>query len=110
MIAFAATWSLSVRAARTLQATAPSNRLIEKIRGRRRSAIPGALLATVGYLALARIVEWTIDAGAPDWLQLLALTALWNAFKFIALCGAVSAKALLELALSEKHNSRNRLE
>ena len=91
---------LSVRLAATihyyLQAFAPTNILLRHLRtrGGLKWAIPAALLLVPTYLIAAAIATTVIDDGGPGWLNLVALTCIWNAIK-IALIAVFSPVLLL---------------
>ena len=79
---------LSVRLAATiryyLQAFAPTNILLRHLRtrGGLKWAVPAALLLVPTYLIAAAITTAVIADGGPGWLNLVALTCIWNAMKF----------------------------
>lgn len=79
---------LSVRLASTihyyLQAFAPTNILLRRLRtrGGLKWAIPAALLLVPTYLFAAAVTTAVIADGGPGWLNLVALTCIWNAMKF----------------------------
>lgn len=79
---------LSVRLAATiqyyLQAFAPTNILLRQLRTQRglKWTIPTALVLVPTYLFAAAIATSVIVDGGPGWLNLVALTCIWNAFKF----------------------------
>ena len=67
-----------------LQAFAPTNILLRHLRtrGGLKWAIPTALLIVPTYLIAAAITTAVIADGGPGWLNLMALTCIWNAMKF----------------------------
>ena len=67
-----------------LQAFAPTNILLRHLRtrGGLKWAIPAALLLVPTYLFAAAITTAVIADGGPGWLNLVALTCIWNAMKF----------------------------
>ena len=79
---------LSVRLASTihyyLQAFAPTNILLRHLRtrGGLKWAVPAALVLVPTYLSAAAIATTVLDVGGPGWLNLVALTCIWNAMKF----------------------------
>ena len=91
---------LSVRLAATihyyLQAFAPTNILLRHLRARGglKWAIPAALLLIPTYLFAAAITTAVIADGGPGWLNLVALTCVWNAMKF-ACMGVLSPFMML---------------
>jgi hypothetical protein len=89
---------MSVAAAhRYLALYAPSNVLIRHVRmspPRWRTA--GALAGLTSLLILAmRAAEVAITAGAPGWLNLIALLLAWDAIKVGALAIATCARTVL---------------
>lgn len=81
---------------------APTNLLLNAIRTRRglKWAIPAMLLA-VPYLYGAAICTTIINGGGPDWLYLLVLLFVWNAFKFLWI-GPVSLVHLVRRRRQER--------
>lgn len=79
-----------------LRAYAPTNILLRRLRSRdgRKWAIPTALVLVPTYLFAAAIATSVIADGGPGWLNLAALTCIWNAFKFGGL-GVLSLPMLL---------------
>ena len=79
---------LSVRLAATihyyLQAFAPTNILLRHLRtrGGLKWAVPAAVLLVPTYLFAAAINTAVIAGGGPGWLNLVAVTCIWNAMKF----------------------------
>lgn len=69
-----------------LQAYAPTNRLVARLRTRRglKWGVP-AMLIGVAYWYAAAICDSVIDSGGPGWLNLLILVFLWNGLKFLLL-------------------------
>jgi hypothetical protein len=81
---------LSLRLAATIQGFLstymPTNILVRHLRthlgpGR---AIPAALVLVPAYLFAASMATTLIERSGPGWLNLLALTCIWNAMKFAA--------------------------
>ncbi|QOS59531.1 sulfate permease [Thermobifida fusca] len=79
----------------------PTNRLLDAIRRRRnlKWGIPAMLLA-VPYLLIASMCTNALADGAPGWLHLVVLWAVWNAMKFI-LMGPVSLLLLVRARIAE---------
>lgn len=70
-----------------LQAHAPSNVLIRRVRASRPTILTAAALGALAFgCALAvRGVDRAIGAGAPAWLNLVVLVLAWDAIKFAAM-------------------------
>ena len=91
---------LSVRLAATihyyLQAFAPTNILLRHLRtrGGLKWAIPAGLVLVPAYLIAAAITTAVLDDGGPGWLNVVALTCIWNAMKF-ACTGVLSPFMML---------------
>lgn len=94
-------WTLSARTRYYLRRYMPTNRLLDAIRRRPnlRWGIPAMLLA-VPYLLIASICTNALAAGAPGWLHLVVLWAVWNATKFIVM-GPVSLVLLVRAHIGE---------
>lgn len=94
-------WTLSARTRYYLRRYMPTNRLLDAIRRRPnlRWGIPAMLMA-VPYLLIASICTNAIAAGAPGWLHLVVLWAVWNAMKFIVM-GPVSLVLLVRARIRE---------
>ena len=79
---------LSVRLAATihyyLRAFAPTNILLRRLRARAglKWAVLAALVLVPTYLFAAAIATTVLDDGGPGWLNVVALTCIWNAMKF----------------------------
>lgn len=79
---------LSMRLAATVhaftRARLPTNILIRylRTRGGPKWAIPLALILVPTYLFAAAVATAMIDDGGPGWLNLVALTCIWNTIKF----------------------------
>lgn len=99
---FRSIWMLSIRAHDFVQRYMPSNRLLAATRTRR-GLKWGVLAMLVGvpYLAIANVCTILIDRGAPEWLHLVVLWGIWNAFKFI-LNGPVSLFRLVRAIMREQ--------
>lgn len=74
-------WTLSIHAFRFFQHHMLSNRLLVATRTRQglKWGVP-AILAGGSYANVCTIL---IDRGAPEWLHLVVLWGIWNAFKFV---------------------------
>ncbi len=59
------------------------------------------MLVSVPYLAIANVCTILIDRGAPEWLHLVVLWGIWNAFKFI-LNGPISLFRLVQAVRREQ--------
>ena len=94
-------WTLSVHTRAVLRRYMPTNILLDAIRTRRglRWGIPAMLLA-VPYLLIASICTNALADGAPGWLHLVVLWAVWNAMKFIII-GPVSLILLIRARTQE---------
>ena len=77
-------WTLSAHARYYLRRYMPTNRLLDAIR-RRNNLRWGitAMFFAVPYLLIASICTNALADGAPDWLHLVVLWAVWNAMKLI---------------------------
>lgn len=62
------------------------------------------MLVAVPYLAVANLCTILISRGAPEWLHLVVLLGIWNAFKFV-LNGPVS---LVRLAMTRMNETGQR--
>ena len=96
-------WTLSAHARYYLRRYMPTNRLLDAIRRRRnlRWGVPAMLLA-VPYLLIGSICTSALaaGAGAPGWLHLVVLWAVWDAMKFIIM-GPVSLVLLVRARTRE---------
>lgn len=98
---------LSVRLAATihyyLRAYAPTNILLRRLRARDglKWAIPAALVLAPTYLFAAAIATTVIGDGGLGWLNLVALTCIWNAIKFVCVT-PVSAVQLATVLVRRK--------
>src|SRR5690625_7318401 len=93
-------WAVSVKTRYFLRRYMPTNILLDAIRTRRglKWGIPAMLLA-VPYLLIANVCVQLIEDGAPRWLHLAVLWAIWNMLKIgRASCrdGAQSTEAVVE--------------
>lgn len=59
------------------------------------------MLVGVPYLAIANVCTILIDRGTPEWLHLVVLRGIWNAFKFV-LNGPVSLFRLVRAIMREQ--------
>jgi hypothetical protein len=91
------------RAHRYLQAYAPSNILVARIRRiRPRPRVVAGLLALSATLAAgALLLAGWVASGGPGWLNLVILTAIWNAMKF-AWMAARSTLLTVKVAVSRR--------
>lgn len=102
-------WTFSAHTRYYLRRYMPTNRLLDAIRRRRnlKWGIPAMLLA-VPYLLIASICTNALGQGAPGWLHLVVLWAVWNAMKFIVM-GPVSLILLIRARTQEaiaRHRDR----
>lgn len=99
---FRSIWMLSIHAHDFFQHHMPSNRLLAATRSRRglKWGIP-TMLFGVPYLAIANVCTILIDRGVPEWLHLVVLWGIWNAFKFV-LNGPVSLFRLVRAVTREQ--------
>lgn len=98
---FCLLWALSARIRYYLRRYAPTNILLDAIRTRRglKWGIPAMLLAAP-YLYAAAICTTIIDQGGPDWLNILALLFIWDAFKMLWI-GPISLVVLVRVRIHE---------
>lgn len=96
------------RAYAFLQAYAPTNRLVARLRTRRglKWGVP-AMLIGVAYWCAAAICDGIIDRGGPGWLNLLTLVFLWNGLKFLLL-GPVNLINLAHVRWTEWRQARGK--
>lgn len=94
-------WTLSAHTRYYLRRYMPTNRLLDAIRRRRnlKWGVPAMLLA-VPYLLIVNVCTDALDQGAPGWLHLVVLWAIWNAMKFI-IVGPVSLTLLIRARTQE---------
>jgi len=94
-------WTLSAHTRYCLRRYMPTNRLLDAIRRRPnlRWGIPAMLLA-VPYLLIASICTNALADGAPGWLHLVVLWAVWNAMKF-TIMGPASLILLVRARIAE---------
>lgn len=59
------------------------------------------MLVGVPYLAIANVRTILIGRGAPEWLHVVVLWGIWNAFKFV-LNGPVSLFRLIRAVMREQ--------
>jgi hypothetical protein len=79
---------------RYLQMYAPSNAIVARVWRKRPCArVVGGLLILSAALAFvaAILADWVANGG-PGWLNLLVLIAVWDAFKFGTLGGAIAIR------------------
>jgi hypothetical protein len=81
---------------RYLQLCAPSNIWVRRVRaGRPCLRTVGALLgASLALIAVAHGLDVAVEDGAPQWWNLMALVAAWDAIKF----GLLAAGTLVSCA------------
>ena len=100
-------WTVSVHTRYFLRRYMPTNILLYAIRTRRRGlkwGIPAMLLA-VPYILIANACVQLIDDGAPGWLHLAVLWAIWNMLKMLWI-GPVSAVLLIRARVRESITAR----
>ncbi len=99
---FRSIWMLSIHAHDFFQHYMPSNRLLAATRTRRglKWGVP-AMLVSVPYLAIANVCTILIDRGAPEWLHLVVLWGIWNAFNFV-LNGPISLFCLVRAIMRDQ--------
>ena len=59
------------------------------------------MLVGVPYLAIANVCTILIDRGAPEWLHLVVLWGIWNAFRFV-LNAPISLFRLMRAVMREQ--------
>ena len=81
-------WTVSVHTRYFLRRYMPTNILLDAIRTRRglKWGIPAMLLA-VPYILIANVCVQLIEDGAPGWLHLAVLWAIWNRV-IVKTCGS----------------------
>ena len=92
---------LATAVRRYLQTYAPSNAMVARVRRERpRLGVVGGLLVLSAALAFGTLIlaDWAASGG-PGWLNLLALLAVWDCFKFTFLALAET----LRLVCSKLH-------
>lgn len=96
-------WNLSIRTRNLLNRYAPTNILLNKLRGRRglKWGIP-AMLIGVAYIAIAAIVTTLIGHGWSQWLYVIFFLCLYNGLKFL-LFGPWSLVLLARARMQEAH-------
>lgn len=100
-------WAVSVHTRYFLRRYMPTNLLLDAIRTRRRGlkwGIPVMLLA-IPYILIANVCVQLIEAGAPGWLHLVVLWAIWNMLKMLWI-GPVSAVLLIRVRVRESVTAR----
>ncbi|WP_029211706.1 hypothetical protein [Arsenicicoccus bolidensis] len=100
-------WIVSVHTRYFLRRYMPTNILLDAIRSRRRGlkwGIPAMLLA-IPYLLIANLCVQLVEDGAPGWLHLVVLWAIWNTFKMLWI-GPISAVLLIRARLRETVTAR----
>lgn len=100
-------WTVSVHTRYFLRRYMPTNILLDAIRTHRRGlkwGIPAMLLA-VPYILIANVCVRLIEDGAPGWLHLAVLWAIWNMLKMLWI-GPVSAVLLIRARVRESVTAR----
>jgi hypothetical protein len=94
-------WNLSIRTRNLLNRYAPTNILLNKLRGRRglKWGIP-AMLIGVACLAIAAIITTLIGHGWSPWLYLIFFLCLYNGLKLL-LFGPWNVVLLLRARIAE---------
>ncbi|RCK68082.1 hypothetical protein DT076_17975 [Desertihabitans brevis] len=84
----------------------PTNILLDAIRTRRglKWGIPAMLLAAP-YILIANVCVELVERGAPGWLHLIVLWAVWNMLKMLWI-GPVSAVLLIRARVRESVTAR----
>ena len=95
-------WTASAEVRYFLRCYMPSNIVLDLIRTRKglKWGVP-AMLVSVPYLAIANVCTILIDRGAPEWLHLVVLWGIWNAFKFV-LNGPISLFCLVRAIMRDQ--------
>lgn len=83
-----------------LQAYAPSNALRRHVRSSSPNLRAGCLLALLGFACLGagHVVSLALEAGAPGWLNLVALVLAWDTMKFAVLSVQTVLEVLVDLS------------
>lgn len=95
-------WTVSVHARYFLRRYMPTNILLDAIRTRRRGlkwGVPAMLLA-IPYLVIANVCVRLIEDGAPAWLHLIVLWAIWDMLKMLWI-GPISVVLLIRARVRE---------
>jgi hypothetical protein len=77
-----------------LQAYAPANVLVRRVRASRptfRTAVALGALA-FGCASAVQTIHLAIEAGAPGWLNLVAFVLAWDAIKFAVMACLISVR------------------
>lgn len=85
---------------RVLQAVAPSNMLITRIRRAAPGCREGAGLLVLALLLLVaiRLLTVAVSGGAPGWLNLFVLVLAWDAIRFMLLGASIVLRSGLRAA------------
>ena len=85
----------------------PTNILLDAIRTRRRGLKWGisVMLLAIPYLLIANVCVELVAHGAPGWLHLIVLWAIWNILKMLWI-GRVSAVLLIRARVRETVTAR----
>ena len=100
-------WTVSVHTRYFLRRYMPTSILLDAIRTRRRGlkwGIP-AMLLVIPYLLIANFCVELVEHGAPGWLHLIVLWAIWNMLKMLWI-GPVSAVLLIRARVRESVTAR----
>lgn len=100
-------WTVSVHTRYFLRRYMPTNILLDAIRTRRRGlkwGIPAMLLA-IPYFLIANVCVELVEHGAPGWLHLIVLWAIWNMLKMLWI-GPISTVLLIRARLRESATVR----
>lgn len=95
-------WATSVYTRYFMRRYVPTNILLDSIRTRRRGlkwGVPAMMLA-IPYLLIANVCVQLIEEGAPGWLHLVVLWAIWNMLKMLWI-GPISVVLLIRARLRE---------
>lgn len=96
----------SLRIRYFLRCYMPTNILADQVRTRRGLKWGSvAMLLAIPYFAAAVWLASLIDQGAPGWLHLLVLLAIWNGFKMLWL-GPISIAWLIRAHLNDASELR----
>ena len=100
-------WAASVDTRYYLRRYMPTNILLDAIRTRRRGlkwGVPAMLLA-IPYFLIANVCVELVEHGAPGWLHLIVLWAIWNMLKMLWI-GPISTVLLIRARLRESATVR----
>lgn len=95
-------WISSIHTRAFMRRYMPSNIILGLVRTRRGLKWgPVAMLLAAPYAVAAYWLTAWIEAGGPEWLNLLVLVCLWNALKMIWI-GPISLVLLTRVRLVER--------